>query len=96
MPKTQLVLNAGATSKMLNKVNETNDLRKNDNLIKRENTKLIRSTRGLYNKNNNKLTGLFDIVRLNNKMKKEEARRKKLMELGLGSSYTLNTSMGSP
>jgi hypothetical protein len=96
MPKTQLVLNAGATSKMLNKVNDHNELRKSDSLISKKNLKLVRSTKGMYARCNNNFAGIFEVVRLSKKMKKEKEMRQRRIELGMLSSATLNSSMGSP
>ena len=76
---------------MLNKVNETNDLRKGDKLMSGTLTKLVRSTRGLHVKSSNKLTGLFDIIKLKKKLLEEEELQKKRLLLGVGSSVTLDS-----
>ena len=76
LPKTQLVLRSGATAKMLNVINETNELRKDD-LLAKNNTKLIKSIRGLHLKNNNKFNGIFEIVRLSRKLMRDQEQKLK-------------------
>lgn len=62
------MLNAGATSTLLKKVTETNDLRKGDLLIQKQNTNLVKSVSGMYARNSSKLHGIFDIVKLKKRL----------------------------
>lgn len=70
LPRTQTVLNAGATASMLMRKKSTDSL--NFGNILESHSQLASSTNGLYfeRMRNSKFTGIFDIVKLKRKFKK--------------------------